>query len=356
MTKTIKTSRNETTTFKTLLQDIDPKNAVFLVGNGINLYRHYLEDACDFCPQRTQDKKGHATKKTLSWCDFLQNYCRKQKIGIDVPSVSDLTFPEIVCLLDLQKSRSACGTAALDAKTDIDPTVRLRLANDLLKINKQDAVHGQFLNYSATKDIPILTTNIDRLLSMDLNEKRLALTGGHYFSATKNYKWNYCYTEQTLPADNQAKLELAQHFAVWHIHGRADYPDTVKIGLDDYINCTSQAKKLLSSPGKGRISLFDAKTDDWVGRNTWLDLFFRREIIVIGLALDSQEVFLRWLFIQRAKYLQLKYPDPEKRPKAWFIHTDADLNDKSPKGIFFQACGMVLIREKRFCDIYKNFY
>lgn len=342
-------------TFKTLLKEIDPKNAVFLVGNGINLYRHYLEDACDCCPQRTQDKKGHATKKTLSWCDFLQNYCRMQKIGIDVPNVTDLTFPEIVCLLDLQKSRSASGTAALDAKTDIDPTVRLRLAEDLLKINKQDAVHRQFLKYAATKDIPVLTTNIDRLLSMDLSERKLALTGDPYFTATKNYKWNYCYTEKALPADNQAKLGLAQHFAVWHIHGLADYPDTIKIGLDDYINCTSQAKKLLSSTGKDRISLFDAKTDVWAGRNTWLDLFFRRQIIVIGLALDSQEVFLRWLFIQRAKYLKLKYPDPEKRPKAWFIHTDANLSDKSPKGIFFKACGMDLIREKRFCDIYKNF-
>lgn len=355
MTKTIKTSRNETMTFKTLLKEIDLKNAVFLVGNGINLYRHHLEDACDCCPQRTQEKKGHTTQKALSWCDFLQKYCHKKKIGIDVPNITELTFPEIVCLLDLQKSTSASGAAAMDAKAGINYKVRLRLAEDLVKINKQDVVHQQFLNYAAIKDVPILTTNIDRLLSMRLNERKLNLTGGSYFTATKGYKWNYCYTEQALSADNLAKLELAQHFAIWHIHGLADYPDTIKIGLDDYINCTSQAKKLLSSPGKDRISLFDAKTDDWAGRNTWLDLFFRREIIVIGLALDSQEVFLRWLFIQRAKYLKLKYPDPEKRPKAWFIHTDANLTDKSPKGIFFKACGMYLIREKRFCDIYKNF-
>jgi hypothetical protein len=341
--------------FETILHNIDQKKTAFLVGNGINLYRNYLESALDCCPQRTPCNKKRSSKKTMSWSDFLQKYTNQKEIGIDIASVNDLSFPEIVCLIDLHQSKNASGKKGTGDKMDIDSKVRKRLSVDLINIKKQDPVHRQFLDYATTRDIPVLTTNMDRLLSLDLPERKLAMTGAPYFKASKGYKWNYCYTERSLPSDNHSKLEFAQHFAVWHIHGLCDYPDDIKIGLDDYINCTSQAKKLLSSYGRNRRSLFDAKTDDWVGSNTWLDLFFRRELIIFGLSLDSQEVFLRWLLIQRARYLKMRFPDPTVRPGAWFVHVDANMHDKTPKGIFFKACGIGLIREKRYCGIYRAF-
>lgn len=346
-------------TLQNLLQEVDPKHSAFLVGNGINLYRNYQLDACQSCPQIENGKKVNSKmKKNESWSGILQEYCKKHNIKIDVTNANDLTFPEIACIIDLSSTSIRKKTTGPDAKyeqTVINTKFRHSLAEDLVKLNEQDPVHENFIYYASTKDIPVLTTNMDRLLSNGLEEKKISLTGDLYFKANKYYYWNYCYSNQTTPASNEGKLELVQKFAVWHIHGSADYPDSIKIGLDDYINCTTQAKKMLSSPGKDKIALFATNNENWVGRNTWLDIFFRRNLIILGLSLNSDEVFLRWLFIQRAKYLKMKYPDKDNRPKAWYVHTDPSLNDKSPKGILFKACGIELIHENKYCDIYKCF-
>ena len=44
---------------------------------------------------------------------------------------------------------------------------------------------------------------------------------------------------------------------------------------------------------------------NWSGYYTWLHAFFNKDLFIFGLKLNNDEVFLRWLLIQRAKYSQL---------------------------------------------------
>jgi len=161
-------------TLQNLLQEVDPKHSAFLVGNGINLYRNYLLDACQSCPQIANSKKVNSKmKKNESWSGILQEYCKNHNIKIDVTNANDLTFPEIACIIDLSSTSIRKKTTGPDAKyekTVINPDIREVLAKEIVKLNEQDSVHENFINYASTKDIPVLTTNMDHLLSVDLKK------------------------------------------------------------------------------------------------------------------------------------------------------------------------------------------
>ena len=66
----------------------------------------------------------------------------------------------------------------------------------------------------------------------------------------------------------------------------------------------------------GDRRLFSGKSpDNWLGKNTWVHIIFNSPLLIFGLALEENEVFLRWLLIERARYFK-KFPD--RRKKAWY--------------------------------------
>ena len=83
---------------------------------------------------------------------------------------------------------------------------------------------------------------------------------------------------------------------VWHIHGNINGWQSIILSLTRYIGAIHKANDLLH---KG--SPYD---DDWIGTTTWLKYFFTKPLIITGLALDPQELFLRWLLLQRASINQ----------------------------------------------------
>ena len=85
----------------------------------------------------------------------------------------------------------------------------------------------------------------------------------------------------------------------WHIHGEAEVPNTITLGYDQYSGylqkirsyATSERTGEKGSPFKRGHLDFDLGEG---GVYSWLDVFFRDDIHVVGLGLDFTEIDLWW--------------------------------------------------------------
>jgi hypothetical protein len=137
---------------------------------------------------------------------------------------------------------------------------------------------------------PILTTNFDKNLvcALDLDKHKSDRP------QTDHYPWSTYY------APGKIKCPLSE-FAIWHMHGVVDYKRSVKLSLADYVGMVTKAKSFIH--GSGGIFSVD-QNGDWRGSKTWLDVFFRKKLLFIGLGLEPQEIFLRYMLLQRKKYFK----------------------------------------------------
>lgn len=69
--------------------------------------------------------------------------------------------------------------------------------------------------------------------------------------------------------------------------------------------------------------------------------------MIFGLGLEENEVFFRWLLIERARYFK---DFPERRKDAWFIHV-GELNNDG-KYFFLEGVGVRPIHVTSYDDIY----
>ena len=76
-------------------------------------------------------------------------------------------------------------------------------------------------------------------------------------------------------------------------------------------------------------------------------MIFNKDLFIFGLALEENEVFLRWLLIQRAKYSQMY----DKRLKGWYI----DNNISPGKKFFLEQLGFEVIEIRDFNNLYQCF-
>ena len=162
---------------------------------------------------------------------------------------------------------------------------------------------------------PILTTNFDVYIGKSIRAKRRILSPNEdQYKFTDFYPWNVYYGTDEIenPLDG---------FGVWHINGLTDYPRSIRLGLSDYMG--------------------------WIGCNTWLHVIFNKDLFIFGLALEENEVFLRWLLIQRAKYSQMY----DKRLKGWYI----DNNISPGKKFFLEQLGFEVIEIRDFNNLYQCF-
>ncbi len=106
------------------------------------------------------------------------------------------------------------------------------------------------------------------------------------------------------------------------------------------------------------------KYDYWKGSNTWLHIFFHKSLFIFGLGLEQNEVFLRWLLIERFKYINLfkkKFKEfkewGEPKPTGWYIHANEG-NDKITEGkkFFLKTIGFDVIEVESYKDIYENIW
>jgi hypothetical protein len=92
-----------------------------------------------------------------------------------------------------------------------------------------------------------------------------------------------------------------------------------------------------------------ADLDAWSGKLTWLtDSVQEANPDLRAKRLAENEVFLRWLLIERARYFK-KFPD--RRVPGWFISPS---QEKDPGFLFLDAVGIKPVAVANYDEIYSE--
>jgi len=111
---------------------------------------------------------------------------------------------------------------------------------------------------------------------------------------------------------------------VWHVHGEASAPNTITLGYDQYSGylqkmrayATAERSGEKGSPVKRGEHEFDA--DDG-SSYSWLDVFFRDDIHIIGCGLDFTEIDLWWALTYKRRLEIRAFPVGKTYFHDWHI-------------------------------------
>lgn len=295
---------NLSTAQKILKSHYEKKELAFIFGNGINRYL------------RPDDYN-------ISWYDMLLQVW---------DSISPKTLSEIAKGITMTEFYNI-----MEFEAGSSDEVRKKTV-DIVRSWKPSKYEEALEKRLIELDCPVLTTNFDGNLEQDLDRFIMSRKKGF----TYYYPWNVYYSNRELS-------EPLGGFGIWHVNGMQYYPRSLRLSLSEYINLTSRARVFIHS-GEA-LDNFDKKNIyNWNGCNTWLHLVFNCNLCVIGLALDEQETFLRWLLIERAKYF-MKFKDRKK--KGWFVCRESDIENQGKK-MLLEYLGFEVICLPDFKDIYED--
>lgn len=204
--------------------------------------------------------------------------------------------------------------------------------------------HRRIVDWATKADVPLLTTNFDTVLADAAGATLHSLFEPHgsLKRPTDFYPWEKYFAVKPLSAP-------CDGFGVWHVNGLTAHARSIRLGLTDYMGSVSRARPWLHGAPDGR--LFNEKNRrHWRGRNTWLHIIFNMPLVIFGLQLGAQEVFLRWLLIERARYFR---QFPERRLPAWYVYPRSEgSDDDRAKYFFLNAIGVKPVAVASYDDIY----
>lgn len=280
----------------------------FILGNGINRFA-YKDNVDPSWSKLLLDAWAHVSFSTVTNID------------------DGITFTEFYNLLEFEsdpKKITESIISAIEGWNTTDYHNSLRAA--LIKLNK-----------------PVLTTNFDMYLEGDSMYKKIMdhpIFGKRF---TDFYPWDVVYSP-----NSEFSIQDIYKFGIWHVNGVINYPRSLKLSLTSY---TRQGKRALDYLNSGNYDDdFSGKNQShWKGMNTWLHLIFNCDLFIMGLGLDEQETFLRWLLIERMKYFR-RFPD--RKRKGWYVGRKEDMPEG--KKFFLERIGFELIQLDDYEDIYVN--
>lgn len=298
------------------IQDIikaNSHNSAYVLGNGIN--RHY-------------------SKENLSWEALLLNlwnkYTGSKKHQTEI--FKGISFTEFYDAIEIQNT----------SKTNFSSTIQKEVKTKM-EFWEPNFKQNTIINKIRSQDSPILTTNFDDLIpkSADLNFYKMENQG-----FTDYYPWSCYYSDRELkdPLDG---------FGVWYPNGMIKYHRSIKLGLSQYMGNVERARKMLHN---NRESIyFDGKNkNEWSGYLSWLHIVFNKSLVIIGLGLEENEVFFRWLLIERAKYFKLF---PKRKKEGWYItvKNDNDINFLGKK-FFLESVGLKVLEAESYDVLYTEIW
>jgi len=295
--------------FKELIRQ--EQDIAFVIGNGINRYPN--------------------NPKALSWEELLLKLWHKFSPDVFNFVPKGITTTEFYDLLDLASIETANSPFQIQKEVS-------RLLSGWQPFDH----HVSFVQWARQHEAPILTTNFDLTLSSlpFMQQYRFKTT-----SFTDFYPWS------TYFSDHELKDPL-KGFGIWFINGLVSYHRSIRLGLSHYMGSIEKARNYIY---KSRTdSLFNNNSQKiWSGGNTWLQVFFNKQLCIFGLGLEENEIFIRWLLIERAKYYR-KFPG--RRKKAWYIAPKNEKPDDRNLGKiqFLRGIGINLIETNNYGEIYSE--
>ena len=290
----------------------------FLIGNGVNIYSIGNNDC--------------------SWNSILSN-AWKDATGKTFKDKKGLALTEFYDLLELEYPNSS----PLVLKEIIVKPIKA-----MLHTPKHDVIQS-FLEHWGR---PVLTTNYDNNINYGLNRYIFNHPSSKQYRAKPiTYPWDRYYSAHEI-IDPWCD---PNEYSVWHINGSIDDVRSIKLSYTEYMAqlAYTRTKLLHRQDEKNDYDNFGTKDQEyWPGYNTWLHIFLNSSLCIIGLALNEDRTFLRWLLIERKKWIDRKgYRDL----KGWYIYTEKDKGMMPPgKRLFFNELGIKVVRLHDYSDIYEG--
>lgn len=240
--------------------------------------------------------------------------------------------------------------------------IKSNIASSMLKWNNEevcgpDSTIAKIGHRLREQKCPIMTTNFDTTFSTALDLKYckvapITTDDGRVRSYEKSnrgftdyYAWNGYFGDGDINQESPTDC-----FGVWHINGLIKYPRSIKLGLCDYMGAVGRARSMIQ--GDNGLELFRGKYQEhWAGENTWLHLIFNKNLLIFGLNLDENEVFLRWLLLQRAKYFSMHH---DMHHDGWYLMTEKERQKNPGKVFFLEHVGIEVVVADSFDDIYTS--
>jgi len=200
-----------------------------------------------------------------------------------------------------------------------------------------------FLNYARKKNIPILTTNYDHAMANLLKLQRYQFP--LYETCQHLYPISTYFSGKSLNSATEG-------FGIWHINGMIDYQNSIRLGLCDYMDLVQFLRSIMQINKDYGIESLAALNDNmWIGKQTWLDILFKKSLFIMGLGLNEDEVPLRWLLLQRERYNSMY----NKGLKGWYV-TCKDDEVSSNKRMFLENVGFNIIQIDDYRELYEDLW
>lgn len=294
---------NDLTTIKQTLSR-NKSDLAFIVGNGINRF-------------------AYAEEQDVSWNRLL----------LDVwEQITDKTLSDISTGISLTEFYDI-----MEFEAGSSENVKAKVAEHIEKWKPKE-YHSWLQKKIEEWDVPLLTTNFDRNLDNGLRFNRLEIENRGF---TDYYPWDVYFSNTKLSNPTAG-------FGVWHINGMVEYHRSIRLSLAEYMGLTARARSFLHKK-EGHDDFVEKNQKPWKGNNTWLHIIFNRSLCILGLGLDENEIFLRWLLIERAKYFKEK---PEFKKEGWYICSRNNVSEG--KKFFLNYLGFELVELNNYDEIYKG--
>ena len=296
----------------------------FVLGNGIN---YFFKD------------------NAISWNGLLEEFLKKDIFkDFDIKD-KDITSPEIANLIEL----------LVDSHWDDENRIG-NIRQELMLFLKEHLDSNRpkkcALLDAAWEKHHILTTNFDESIekyiaySTKKRTKRcMARASNDQEKINYNgyYPWHRFWGLADCPEESSP---LDHPHAIWHIHGKLDSKSSqsVLFSLTRYVNAIKRVKQWKLPAG-----------ENWPGRNTWVNIFYNEPLIIVGLGLTNQEVFLRTLLIERKRYWRKLQNDGKEEPQSYYLVRKTSGDQKESDGrAFLRALGFKIVEFDDTEDLYNS--
>ncbi|MCG9583726.1 SIR2 family protein [Vibrio tubiashii] len=213
-----------------------------------------------------------------SWGDLLNKLTSHLSISVDF--LHDKPFP---------LAYEEIYFKGLDTSDSFDERVVKKFVATHVSDIESSTIHERLMTLGCEN---ILTTNYD--LSLESVQS----------SNTKSLK-NNGYIKESLYS--LFRYHEVGHKKVWHIHGSANAYQSITLGYEHYSGYLQHMRSYVVTGTKDTYKrrsfppLTKRFKDDEVEHLSWVDMFFTKDVHILGLSLDFNETDLWWLLTFRQK-------------------------------------------------------